>query len=288
MLLHGLLDSSEGWSCLDDALGCNRIAFDLPGFGYSDPPSRGSVQHYARDIAEGLEMLGVEHFTLVGHSLGGAVTTALAELLPASVTALVLLAPAGFGRIGLAEAASIPGLRNVVQVALPLALSSRLVVTASYIAMVSSGMAPEREVVERVTGRGRDLVAGAREGTRAIVDAGRSRTAFHRRRVQYDGPVYAVWGDRDRLVPPHRDGLQVAFPRADIDVWPGMGHDAPRERPEQLGALLELAVAHGRQDQAQPARRRVARGKRSKVAATRPGRPARTGAQAGQPLAATA
>ena len=230
-------------------------------------------------------MLGVTRFTLVGHSLGGAVATALAELMPERVNALVLLAPAGFGRIGLAEAASIPGVRSVVQAALPLALSSRLIVTASYVTMVSSGDQPERAVIERVTARGRGLVAGAREGTRAIVDAGRSRQAFHRRRVRYDGPVYAVWGDRDRLVPPsHREGVRVAFPHAQIDVWRGMGHDAPRERRDQLGELFEVAQAAGRRSAVAPARRRAARGGRSKVAAVRA---VRGGPLVRRPLAAT-
>src|SRR6202043_4278877 len=63
VLLHGLLDSSEGWNHLAE-LSSERIAFDLPGFGHSDPPARGSLAGYARDIAAGLDMLGVEHFNL--------------------------------------------------------------------------------------------------------------------------------------------------------------------------------------------------------------------------------
>lgn len=50
--------------------------------------------------------------------LGGAVATALAELMPERVAGLVLLAPAGFGRIHLAEAVSLPGVRHVVQATL--------------------------------------------------------------------------------------------------------------------------------------------------------------------------
>jgi pimeloyl-ACP methyl ester carboxylesterase len=99
VILHGLLDSSEGWSPLAEGVSCSVVAFDLPGFGYSDLPERGSVSGYARDVAEGLELLGIDRFTLVGHSLGGAVAAALAELVPDEATTLVLLAPAGFGRI---------------------------------------------------------------------------------------------------------------------------------------------------------------------------------------------
>jgi len=242
VLLHGLLDSSEGWNHLAE-LQCERIAFDLPGFGHSDPPARGSLAGYASDIAAGLQMLGVERFNLVGHSLGGGIATALAEMMPDRVGALVLLAPVGFGRIPLAEAVSLPGVRSVVQAALPVALSSRLVVTAGYAAMVTNGLLPEPEVVDRVTGRGGALVAGAREGTRAVADAGRSPTAFHRRRIGYDGPVFAIWGKDDRLVPAsHCKGVRAALPQAHVDVWSCMGHHPIRERFEELIATIDRAT----------------------------------------------
>ena len=255
VILHGLLDSSEGWAHLAQRIPVPVIAFDLPGFGHSDASSPGSISGYARDIAEGLELLGVERFTLVGHSLGGAVATALAELMPSRICALVLLAPAGFGRIHLAEAASIPGLRNIVHAALPLALSSGIVVRAGFRTMVTCGETPEPDVIERVTGRAGALVLGAREGTRAVVEAGRSPDAFYRRRVAFDGHVLAVWGDQDRLVPvDHRHGLKKAFPHARIQVWSGMGHHPLSERFDDLLALVTKVSAPARV----PARRTTA------------------------------
>jgi pimeloyl-ACP methyl ester carboxylesterase len=242
VILHGLLDSSEGWTRLCERISVPVIAFDLPGFGHSDPSPCGSITGYARDIADGLAILGVERFTLVGHSLGGAVAASMAEQMPSQISALVLLAPAGFGRILLAEAVSIPGVRNLVQATLPLVLSSRRAVTAGFLTMVTNGRTPDPDVVERVISSGRELVAGAREGTRAVVDAGLSHNAFHRRRVGYDGPVLAVWGDHDRLVPvSHRHGLKTAFPHARVQVWYGMGHHPLSERFDKLLALITNA-----------------------------------------------
>jgi pimeloyl-ACP methyl ester carboxylesterase len=244
VVLHGLLDSSEGWRALSGALGCSVVAFDLPGFGLSDPPARGSVDGYAQDIIDGLEILGIERFTLVGHSLGGAVAIAIAELCPDQVTALVLLAPVGFGRIRLAEVVSLPGVRILVQAMLPWMLSSRMAVTAGYLTMISNGRLPEPEIVDRVTGSGRAVVSGTVEAIRAIVDAGRRKHAFARRRVGYTGPVLALWGDRDRLVPPsHRDGVLAALPQARVELWNGMGHHALAERFEKLAALIDDTVA---------------------------------------------
>ena len=256
VILHGLLDSAEGWTRLAEGVSAPCIAVDLPGFGHSDPSPHGSVSGYARDVADVLEMLGIERFTLVGHSLGGAVAAALVELIPSRVSSLVLLAPAGFGRIPLAEAASLPGVRNLVQASLPLVLSSRRAVTAGFVKMVTNGAIPEQDVVERVTKRAGDLVAGAREGTRAVVDAGRGADAFHRRRIAYDGPVFAVWGDHDRLVPvAHRHGVKRAFPHARIEVWYGVGHHPLTERFNDLLTLVTEASSAARR----PVRRKVAK-----------------------------
>ena len=258
VLLHGMLDSAEGWNRLCDRLSGARLAFDLPGFGYSDPPSHGSLADYARDVAEGLDMLGVDRMTLVGHSLGGAVAAAVAEQMPERVRALVLLAPAGFGRIPLAEAVSLPGIRQLVGLALPVLLSSRLAVAAAYLTLVSNGKWPERELLDRVTGRGLCVVDGVREAMRSMTNAGRLPDAFERRHMRYDGPVHAVWGDRDRLVPrAHSDGVLAAFPQARIHVWKGMGHHPLRERIDDLIEVVEDAIAEGR-GQSRPAVRRLA------------------------------
>ena len=253
VLLHGLLDSSAGWHELARCLPHRCVAFDLPGFGASDQPTRPRLSAYADDLAEAIRILGLPPFVLVGHSLGGAVAAGLAERLPERVRALVLLAPAGFGRIALVETISIPGVREVVRRTLPFALAHRASVRAGYLAMVGNGHEPERDVVDRVTTTAAALVPGAVAATQAIVAAGVSKRAFHRRGVAYGGPVLALWGDRDRLVPPaHARGVTAALPQAEIEVWPGMGHHPHRERFDGLVELMarvrhssrpELAVA---------------------------------------------
>ena len=243
VLVHGLLDSSEGWSDVCAALEQPCIAFDVPGFGNSDCSEHGSIEGYARDLEEALGLLGVGRFVLAGHSLGGAISTALAEALPDRVVALVLLAPTGFGRIRLAEAVSLPGARSFTRALLPIALTSRVAVRAAYVAVVSNGVPPAPGVVDRVVERGGWLAPGVREATRAVADAGRSGRAFHRRHVAYGGPVLVVWGDRDRLVPAsHRHGVRYALPQAELRLWTGMGHHVQRERHDDLVALIKRAV----------------------------------------------
>jgi pimeloyl-ACP methyl ester carboxylesterase len=263
VLLHGLFDSSEGWSALCRELSGPIVAFDLPGFGHSDMPTRGMIADYARDVAEGLALLGTERFTLVGHSLGGAVGAGVAELMPGSVHALVLLAPVGFGRVHLAEVACLPGVDTLARAILPWALSSRAIVTASYVTMVTNGRLPAPDLVERVTSSGRRGAEGGQVAIQAIAAAGRSRDAFHRRRVSYDGPVTAVWGDHDRLVPlSHQAGVRSAFPQASVHVWHGMGHHPVHERLEDLVAVISQAAAQAPRDTTSAAPLRPDHGRR--------------------------
>src|SRR5689334_11305572 len=97
VLLHGLLDDSEGWAQLAADTHRPCIAIDLPGFGGSDLPQLPRIGSYAVDVAKGLEALEIQDCTLVGHSLGGAVAAAGCPRTE-GVTALALLAPAGLRR----------------------------------------------------------------------------------------------------------------------------------------------------------------------------------------------
>src|SRR5918996_1641608 len=195
VLLHGLLDDSEGWTPL--AMDTHRpcIAIDLPGFGGSDLPTRPRISAYAEDVAAGLSRLAVHECTLVGHSLGGAVATAVAER-PEGGAPLVLLAPAGYGPIRLAEAFALPGVRDVAQLMLPLALVSPLLVTAGYTTFVAHGRLPSRDLTARLRRRAFQSAPGVRTAVSAIAAAGRSPRGFRHRRIAFDGPVAALWGAR--------------------------------------------------------------------------------------------
>ena len=75
VLLHGLLDCGVGWKHLAEVMQRPCYAVDLPGFGNSDGPTRNRISAYAEDVQAALATLDVHEFTLVGHSLGGAVAT---------------------------------------------------------------------------------------------------------------------------------------------------------------------------------------------------------------------
>jgi pimeloyl-ACP methyl ester carboxylesterase len=83
------------------------IRVDLLGHGGSDKPGAGySIEDQATTVAEALAKLGVVNATVVGHSLGGSVATALAQQSPQLATRVVIIDQApedGFDNEGFAQ-----------------------------------------------------------------------------------------------------------------------------------------------------------------------------------------
>ncbi|HWF36013.1 MAG TPA: alpha/beta fold hydrolase, partial [Solirubrobacteraceae bacterium] len=239
VLLHGLLDSGAGWDELARVSPHRCLAVDLPGFGGSDPPSRPRLSAYAEDVAEALGRLAVRAPTLVGHSLGGGVATAVAERMGREVRGLVLSAPVGFGRLALAELAALPVLRALAVRSLPLLVTRAPVLDLVYAGFVTHGMAPSDALRHRLVADAAAVGPGLRAALEALAFAGRSERAFHRRPVRYDGPVAVLWGDRDAIVPPgHARRVVTALPQSQVHIWTGMGHHPQREEPARLAALV--------------------------------------------------
>ncbi len=95
LALHGWLDNANSFldlaACLD---GLELVALDLPGHGLSQPRPDGVRYHfddYVFDVFAAAEALGWQRFHLLGHSLGGAISSILAAARPDAVASLVLI-----------------------------------------------------------------------------------------------------------------------------------------------------------------------------------------------------
>ncbi len=98
MLLHGQPGSGADWRQVVDRLpsGLQVVALDRPGYGASRQGA-GGFGFNARVVVAELDARGIERAVLVGHSYGGGVALAVAQLAPERVEALVLLASVGPG-----------------------------------------------------------------------------------------------------------------------------------------------------------------------------------------------
>jgi pimeloyl-ACP methyl ester carboxylesterase len=93
VLLHGGAQNAHTWDTVALALDRPLLAIDLPGHGHSDGGISGSldVRHNARDIEVVVRALAPDARMVVGMSLGGMTTLALADLAPDLVRRLVLV-----------------------------------------------------------------------------------------------------------------------------------------------------------------------------------------------------
>ena len=189
VFLHGLFSSSETWTRVSAELDRTSIAFDLPGFGQSDPSGRG-VAAKAEDVAAAIRALGLERFELVGHSFGGAVAARVAELMPEQVVSLVLLAPAGFGRLATAVHRRARAYRGPVTAVLG---TRDRIVRTSHGRGVTRAF-PAAQVV-LFDGVGHHLQADRREAVVELIATGRvtagSRVLANRRRRFVAAPLTA-------------------------------------------------------------------------------------------------
>lgn len=95
-LLHGGAQNAHTWDTVAMALDRPLVALDLPGHGHSDGPGeqaggRLSLESGAVDVATALRQLAPEAKAIVGMSLGGLTTIALAKVAPELVGKVVLV-----------------------------------------------------------------------------------------------------------------------------------------------------------------------------------------------------
>jgi esterase len=94
VLIHGFSSTADAWTRVGEALEAEYhiIAPDLRGHGESewDPQERYSDDQLASDVHVLVQQLGLPPFTLIGHSMGGAVAFTYAATYPEHVKRLVI------------------------------------------------------------------------------------------------------------------------------------------------------------------------------------------------------
>ncbi len=106
LLLHGLFDSLETWSRLTPCLsGRFKLhALDLPGFGKSPLPEAwsSSISGMVDAVIRFLDTKGIATVSLVGNSMGGSLSLAIAQRHPGRISQIVLLNPYGLPTVPIA------------------------------------------------------------------------------------------------------------------------------------------------------------------------------------------
>ncbi len=248
VLLHGngmMLQDFEASGVLDLAAKGHRvIAFDRPGFGYSDRPRDvvWTPQAQADLIARALKQLGVKQATVVGHSLGTLVALAMALHDPKMVSGLVLISGYYFGTarpdvIPLSVPA-IPLLGDVVaHTVAPLAT----LVTGPPALKASFAPAPVSEKFAAfpvgLSLRPSQVRAAAADTAMMIPAA----IALSARYADLRLPVIIMAGEDDVIVHPqnHSIPLAEAIEGAQLRLIPGQGHFLHYAVADQVAAAID-------------------------------------------------
>ena len=233
VLLHGASASLRDFdaSILHELARDHRvIAFDRPGYGYSDRPADGwpDPARQAALVHDALQVLGVERSVLVGHSWAGAVVLAYLLDHPEDAAGGVLLAGAVNAWEGgvdwTVDVAGWPVLGELF--ARTLVFPFGQVFLDSAIGGVFAPEAPTPDYRAR-TGAILALRPGA---FRASSEDVRNLSDFlegqGRRYGEIASPLLLITGERDTIVPAwnHADRLAARLPHARRIGLPGAGH----------------------------------------------------------------
>ena len=224
VFVHGNPDAGSDWMPLMTRVAgfARVVAPDLPGFGAADerPDRDCTVFSYARFLDGVIRQLGIERVHLVAHDFGGPFAAAWAADHPGKVASVTFLNTGvllGYRWHRLARIWRTPVLGELSM----RALKPRT--TATVLARENPGL-PQRWVN---TIAGHLMPAKTR---RAVLKLYRSvrpgdMELLAARLRTHDHDALVVFGDADAYIPVEQAHRQVqAFPRAEINILPGVGH----------------------------------------------------------------
>lgn len=208
------------------------IAIDLKGFGYSERVKGGdySLTEQARLVLRALDLLGVDRFFLMGHSMGGDVSMRIAAMAPDRVEKLILVATATgmklwmMPRMGFLK----PVLNIVIRASAP-RYAKRLFYdskTVDYEAIIEG---------YRQTAR----IKGSRNTVWEMWKGVREDKPIDYRRIRM--PTLILWAEKERILPLPGLGLwwlRRKLQKAEVVKIPRTGHLLLEERPEAANAAI--------------------------------------------------
>jgi len=236
LLIHGSGASGASWGPVVGALAGHHhvIRVDLPGCGQSPPGPSYDVPEQAGRVAALLDDLGLRHVTLVGHSSGGYLATALAEQRPDLVGSLALIST------GPSLDALLP--QPLILRALLAPPLGPLLWPVRTDAMIRKGISATTARPVDIPG---DVVADLRNITyRTFRKVLRRNGAYVAERsvperlADLDVPVLVIFGAADPRYQPSSAHQYDAVPNARVEMLPGVGHVPILEAPETTSELL--------------------------------------------------
>jgi pimeloyl-ACP methyl ester carboxylesterase len=216
------------------------IAFDRPGFGYSERPRDRlwTANAQAAVIQRALVRLGVEQPIVLGHSWGTLVALGLALQAPAAVRKLVLVSGYYFPTprldVLLASPPAIPIIGDAMRYTVDAILARMLLGRTVKVMFSPMPVPPEfmellgREMLLRPS----QMRANAEDAAFMIPSVATLRKHYSELRI----PAVILAGDADRVIDPdaHSRRLHGELRNSELRIVPGVGHMLHHAIPDAL------------------------------------------------------
>jgi pimeloyl-ACP methyl ester carboxylesterase len=239
VLIHCFSCAMDWWDGMLPRLEARHrvVAVDLLGHGGSEKPGSGyTPANQAKLVAEALARLGVKDAEVVGHSLGGSVTVALAERSPALVDRAVIIdmpPDNSYGDLGfIAGLAFQPVIGEALWTIKP---------DFSIRDGLGVAFAPGYDVPDAFVEDVKRLTYSAYDDSPDGVDDFRGEESLDRRMRATGKPLMVLMGAEEQIVnEPQRalDQYARGVPGAETHLIAGAGHSPNVEKPAETAALV--------------------------------------------------
>jgi len=244
LLVHGFAGSTFSWRYVTDtlvALGFHVVAVDMPPYGYSDKNPSINQSFTARAYSINLFLEQVfpgREWHVVGHSMGGGVTQALAIMYPDRIRSATLVDGTLFSSLSTGEYATPWIIRGGMRREMALIFMRPLLVNRLMVKRLLTSAYGRSPARDEVTGY---LVPLKIRGTaRAILNAPVASTELMA--ISTDSlklPILVIWGDQDKWVP--ADAFKEVVEKMDgarMVYVHGAAHCPMETHPVEFNALL--------------------------------------------------
>lgn len=231
IFVHGFISTHRWWLPTLERLSDNfhAYAIDIRATGESEQIESGhTLAQYAHDLQQFVEAQKIEKFTLVGHSMGGAVAMQYALHHQDHLNALVLVDPAASSGTKIDQATtdwinSVQGQREGQQMIVLGAFATPP--TGDYL----------EQLVSDAVGWGKPIYLGAMGDMAKFNVTDKLNTLTI--------PTLVTWGDKDSVIPfPTIVETFTNIEEGALEIWHGVGHSGPIEIPDRFVALLTQFV----------------------------------------------
>lgn len=227
VLIHGFTADSQSWAPLEKALGSRAlIRIDLPGHGRSPRRKVPDFHTLARMVTEAFDSLPEGRYHLLGHSLGGALALALADIRPRQVATLSLIAPAGLGPE--IDAAALTGITRATKAESLAPWLRRLTATPE-------GISDDYARAAMRLRQDPALRAVQSDMASALFPDGVQAFDLRAALSRVTAPLAVLWGKQDHILP-----WQQALQPGDfaLHLLAGAGHVPQIEIPDRVARIL--------------------------------------------------